>query len=419
MPDEVRPNSGTSTPNGDSQPSLLTQAADAREEGQRFLYRLSEEERNVLTAQFPLQRLARDSVVFREGEQGQTLFIIWQGRVAILKEQEDATFALLTYRATGDIVGEMGIIGQRPRSASVVTVEDTVLIEISGEDFLTLVTAYPGIAMALLNVLSDRLQAADEVRTTIAQESFALSQRLRALASETEHLITVSQLRQDTIDLIVHDLRNPLSVIKASLELLGTTLPATSLQEQKLVELARTSADRLLQMVESLLEAARQEHSGISLVRDRTALPPLIEAAVDSVRSTAEQNGLALDVTLPADFPEALVDVEKLQRVVINLLDNAIAYTPDAGTITVDLETAGEVAVVSITDTGPGVPDAHRERIFERFGRVPGTRGRRRGFGLGLYFCRQVVEAHGGRIWVESGPKGIGSRFRFTLPLPP
>ena len=83
MPDEVRPNSGTSTPNGDSQPSLLTQAADAREEGQRFLYRLSEEERNVLTAQFPLQRLARDSVVFREGEQGQTLFIIWQGRVAM------------------------------------------------------------------------------------------------------------------------------------------------------------------------------------------------------------------------------------------------------------------------------------------------------------------------------------------------
>jgi signal transduction histidine kinase len=99
-----------------------------------------------------------------------------------------------------------------------------------------------------------------------------------------------------------------------------------------------------------------------------------------------------------------------------NLVDNAISYTPAGGRVVVSATAKGTGAEVSVTDTGSGIPVEYREHIFDRFSQVPGAQGRRRGFGLGLYFCRQVVQAHGGQIWMESGPHDIGSRFFFTLP---
>jgi len=100
----------------------------------------------------------------------------------------------------------------------------------------------------------------------------------------------------------------------------------------------------------------------------------------------------------------------------VNLLDNALSYTPAGGSVVIAAVRGENEVEVSVTDTGVGVPPEHREHIFERFARVPGDQGRRRGFGLGLYLCRQVVQAHGGRIWVEPG--NVGSSLVFTLPNP-
>ena len=124
-------------------------------------------------------------------------------------------------------------------------------------------------------------------------------------------------------------------------------------------------------------------------------------------------------VDLPEALPTASADRDKIERVVTNLVDNAVKYTPNGGQITLAARAEAEHLLLSVTDTGPGIPEEQRQRIFERFAQVKGDTRARRGFGLGLAYCRLAVEAHGGRIWVEPGPGGVGSRFAFTLPISP
>jgi signal transduction histidine kinase len=118
-----------------------------------------------------------------------------------------------------------------------------------------------------------------------------------------------------------------------------------------------------------------------------------------------------------AALPHVSVDNGLITRVFYNLIDNALKFTPESGLITIEAQTNENELLVTITDTGPGIPLKYREDVFRRFSQVPNQRGRRRGTGLGLTFCKLAVEAHGGRIWVESGPAGVGARFQFTLPL--
>jgi signal transduction histidine kinase len=130
-----------------------------------------------------------------------------------------------------------------------------------------------------------------------------------------------------------------------------------------------------------------------------------------------QSHGIASQVFMPAHLPRISIDIDKIDRVLINLLDNAIKFTPNGGLISVKAELRGSEIAVSINDTGSGIPPEQRDQIFERFAR--GTQGSSlvRGFGLGLTFCRLAVEAHDGRIWIEDGDGGMGCKSVFTLPL--
>jgi signal transduction histidine kinase len=173
----------------------------------------------------------------------------------------------------------------------------------------------------------------------------------------------------------------------------------------------------MMSLLEELLEAAHRETLGREAVREPIDLNKLLRDAVDGAQASARGAHLKLSLALPARLPPLQGDRTQLHRVLGNLLENAISYTPDGGQIVVAAREVGQQAEVSVTDTGPGIPEQHRELIFERFVRVPGVAGRRHGFGLGLYYCRQVIRAHGGRIWAEPAPRGSGSRFVFRLPL--
>ena len=357
------------------------------------------------------------------------LYIIWSGRVAVVKDLEGETPTLLAYGKPGEILGEISLLENGPHSASVVAVEDTCLLRLPRADLQRLVSEQSPIGIEILSALgkivSTRLRAADQVRTSIAHAESRLARRVQQLATEKERLAELERLRQETTDLIVHDLRSPLNCIEASLELLQIILPEDVLAScAEILDLALGSCKDVLALVDSLLEVAGMESGELVLDLQPISLLPLITDTVNRLRPRAEQYNITLELDTPAELPSIQGDDNKLERVLSNLLDNALKYTPEGGLITVAVRPVNGQAVrrahggveVRVTDTGPGIPPEHRERIFDRFTRVPGSEGRRRGLGLGLAFCRSVVEAHGGRIWVES-EVGQGSTFAFTIPV--
>ena len=126
---------------------------------------------------------------------------------------------------------------------------------------------------------------------------------------------------------------------------------------------------------------------------------------------------MTLTQNFPSNLPSVLADPNQIRRVLTNLVDNAIKYSPKGGALTVTAVRQNNMVEVSVTDAGPGVAPEERERIFDRFTQAETGGIRPRGFGLGLSYCKLAVEAHNGRIWVEPGPDGVGSRFAFTLPI--
>ena len=396
-----------------------------------FMDRLTEADRQALIATTHFQRYRPGDVICRQGDVGDMLYVVVRGRVAVLKEilggSKRSGAILLGYRGPGEILGEMSLVGSQERSASLVAVEDSELLCMEATRFSALMARQPAISWAVLSVLNDRLQEADAARTSIVQEEQDLAQQVVDLTSETERLAELARTRQETIELLVHDLRTPVAVIDGCLQMMETSLPPDALAPvEKILALADRSAARLMQLLEELLSAARQEGTLATLVREPFDLRRMLREAVESAEATARGAKLTLSLELPEQASgeesedaglSAMGDRAQLRRVVDNLVENAMSYTPGGGRIVVAAALADDEIQVSVTDTGPGVPEEHRELIFERFTRVPGIEGRRQGFGLGLYFCRQVIEAHGGRIWMEPGPGGLGSCFIFTLPL--
>jgi len=248
-----------------------------------------------------------------------------------------------------------------------------------------------------------------------AYMSASLAQRLRGRNAE---LRQSEQARKVLVELMVHDLRSPLTVLLSTLDLLQTT--AAKALSGNLVELisnARRAGTVMAGLISDMLDIARLETGQLALKPQRIHVPTLLREAALQGKVPAEQLHLKLVVADNGDLPEVEADQQLIQRVLANLVGNAITHTPPGGTITLDArpEPAGYVTL-SVRDTGQGIPKEQQQRIFERFAQVERGGTRRRGTGLGLTFCRMAVDAHHGRIWVESEPER-GSTFAFTLPI--
>ncbi len=227
--------------------------------------------------------------------------------------------------------------------------------------------------------------------------------------------LALEELRNDLISMIVHDLRSPLGNMVSALEILRNALPPGDEMVASLLTIASRSGARLSRLVDSLLDLRRLEVGELGVNRLPVDLGALFVEAVEQVEPAATGKNLTLRTLVAPDLPPAGADADLIRRVVINLLDNAIKYTPAAGVITLGVRRTGAALTVSVRDTGPGVPEGDHERIFDKFMRVQ-REAAPKGLGLGLAFCKLAVEAHGGRIWVDSG-RGPGATFSFTLPL--
>lgn len=236
----------------------------------------------------------------------------------------------------------------------------------------------------------------------------------------------LTERRADLTRMIVHDLRNPLTTLSSTLSLLAAHLPpenGRSAQTTTLLQTANLSLADMLDMVDSLMDINRLEAGQNVVDAEAMRLPPLAEQVLTRLQPLAQERQIALSFDLgPTDLPAVWGDAEVLRRVLINLLDNALKFTPAGGQVNGRLQAdptpipGYETGVIcTISDTGPGIPAAARELVFDRFTRTNQGGAPVRGAGLGLTFCKLVIEAHNGRIWVEENPAG-GSQFAFTLP---
>ena len=401
----------TATPRPDQETDNAT--------GSGLLRLLSTVERDLLSELMVERQFPRGAVIFEEGQRGDSAYLIWSGRVLIVKG-ELASPTVLGTRGPGEFIGEMALLEGQPRSASVVAIEDVRLLYLGRPELNRLLNASPVIRDSILGMLSARLRASDDARIAGGAVERQLSRRVTQLQTEKAQMQELQRLRQETSDLIVHDLRSPLATIYGALQMLELVLPEETLDEnQGLLTVANSACSRMQRLVDSLLDVALLESGEVQL----NLLPADLGALVAEVSTretfALERKKITLQVDVAADLPPAVMDVERIDRVLANLLDNAAKYTPAGGRVMVSASAApaGDQLLVAVTDSGPGIPADQRERIFERFAQVDtGKKGRTRGFGLGLAYCRLAVEAHHGRIWVEPGPGGKGSRFVFTLP---
>ncbi len=225
----------------------------------------------------------------------------------------------------------------------------------------------------------------------------------------------LEQLRRDLTAMVYHDLRGPLQTILGSIYKLGEVLrnhdnPAVL----TLLQLGIRSTRQLERLVDSLLDVQRLEAGNAILDTKPVELRVLLTDAIQLMQPLAIQNNQRLQFDVADDVPLIEADSDMMMRVVINLLQNAIKYTPDGGAIKLSAKRDGETVLISVSDSGPGIPPHLQKQIFDKYSRIK-YRDAPKGMGLGLAFCRLAVEAHQGRIWVESDGK-LGSTFHFTLP---
>ncbi|MCI0396909.1 MAG: GAF domain-containing protein [Chloroflexi bacterium] len=235
--------------------------------------------------------------------------------------------------------------------------------------------------------------------------------------------VELEEMREDLMAMLFHDLQNPIGNIIASLQMLDYELPPDGDPIlRSILDIAMRSSQRLQTLVRSLLDINRLEAG--HPISDRTTVDiyKVVDEAVEMVLPVLERRNLQLVRKLAPGLPALYVDEDMIRRVLINLLDNAMKFSPDNYTITIEVAKApwaqmleNGSLIFSISDQGAGILEQYREVIFNKFRRIQ-VKGGPKGLGLGLAFCRLAVEAHGGRIWVDDAPVQ-GARFNFVLPI--
>lgn len=245
------------------------------------------------------------------------------------------------------------------------------------------------------------------------------------IASQAEAFKQSERFKSALLDAVTHDLRTPLTSIKASSSILvedrktpRRAEPLSATEKDALLDVINQESDRLDRFVESIIDLARIEAGDIELRRNWGPIDEMVDAAVARAEPLLKDHSLSIKIE--KDLPVVRVDARAVAEVIFTLLDNAIKYSQDKSAITIAVERAGdEMLKISVADDGPGIPVDKRERVFEKFFRGFGKdeTAQPEGIGVGLSIAKGIVEAHGGRIWIEDTEGGRGTRVCFTVPV--
>jgi PAS domain S-box-containing protein len=244
-----------------------------------------------------------------------------------------------------------------------------------------------------------------------------LAQRA-AVSIENARLFAEAQravkTREDVLAVVSHDLRNPVTAMGLAAHLLRQFDRIDTIRLTQLADTIQRAVDRMQILLSDLLDFAKIQSGTFSIETRCESVDRVATPVIDSLRLLAEAKRQTLEVNLASDLPEVAIDPHRIGQVVSNFLGNAIKFTPEGGTIRVSARHQGNEVVITVADTGPGIPLDHLPKIFDWFWQAQGSK--RVGSGLGLSIAKGIVEAHGGRIWAES-ELGKGSSFSFALPM--
>ncbi|MGE4234409.1 MAG: sensor histidine kinase [Bacteriovoracia bacterium] len=287
-------------------------------------------------------------------------------------------------------------------------------------------TLIPGISRLLLAISEFRkgnfsYRTPDDGYDETAELARALNEMAVYLSAHTEKLRELNQLKSDFVSTVSHELRTPLTAIKGSIGLiLGNMTGEISEETREMLNIAHRNADRLIRLINDVLDIAKIEAGAIRMHFKKHGVLETIEHAVIGLRPYAESHGIRIESspssTLLEKSPLVVMDRDKIEQVVTNLVSNAIKFSDAGATVRVKCEWNDEAVFVFVEDSGPGVSEEFQNRIFEKFQQEEGSANKaKEGTGLGLAIAKAIVNEHRGEIWVKSHP-GSGSIFAFSIP---
>ncbi|MBW4568844.1 MAG: histidine kinase [Tolypothrix carrinoi HA7290-LM1] len=290
--------------------------------------------------------------------------------------------------------------------------------------------AYLKLENELQETIDDNAHVASSITSissvVASAELIQLSDEIFRLKQEKEKLQEQIQFKDRVIAMLAHDLRNPLTACAIALETLQSDYNPDINQFQRLkpamavhlLKQARSQTRTIDRMIADLLQVGRGTETELPIIPQKTNIGKLCLDVLEELGDRYIAKSQQVEIDIPKDLPYVYADPERIRQVLVNLLDNAIKYTPDNGKISVcGLHRTTQKVQFSIGDTGPGIPEENRDRIFENHFRLKRDEATE-GYGIGLCLCQRIIRAHYGQIWVDSAPTG-GAWFHFTLPVYP
>ncbi|MBI3761314.1 MAG: cyclic nucleotide-binding domain-containing protein [Chloroflexi bacterium] len=349
-----------------------------------------------------------DHVLCHEGEIEDTFYVISAGQVEVSKSLDDQSRRVLKQMGAGEFFGEMALIHNVPRGATVKSLKPVTVLEIDKSAFDVVLRRSPVMDFLVVRELSARLSANDQLAIQdLRQKNVELAEAYRQLAEQ-------ERLRSEFLTTVSHELRTPLTSANGFMQFIRSGALQGDALNAALETVAKNIAT-VVRLVNDILFL--QEMDLIAPAFKPVDVGAVAAAAVEELRARATENKVGLRLTIAPALPSVQGDAEGLARVFRALLDNAIKFSPDGGDVGVTVSRGGGRVVVEIADGGVGIPEEHRPHIFDRFYRVETMGGRLfGGAGLGLSVAKHVVEQHNGTIEFRSE---VGKGSTFVVKLPP
>lgn len=365
---------------------------------------LDENELEQMAALTELRLYPAGHFLCREGEYEEVFYILAEGRVVISKSVGDGEGErILRTAGAGDLIGEMALILNAPRSATVTTTTECTVLEMEKSDFETMLSQSPRMAMDIIRITLDRLRENDQ-------------RMIADLQKANKVLRQLDRNKTEFIDVAAHELRTPITILMGYADLLNTSPEVRHHPNLALAaEGIHSGAERIHSIVNTMLDVTRMDGEPQTLRLAPILLKRTVLDAVNGLSKAASERRIELIHNLEPDTPLIHGDPTLIQKALYHLIVNAIKYTPDGGKVTISTKMAkaangADGALIEVRDTGIGLDAEHHELIFEKFYQAgkaivhsSGTTSFKGGGpGLGLAFVRGAAKAHGGRVWVES-----------------